>query len=251
VYLPERMSGLRVVSAEDPDAPVDVGRLDESADSKVVRVEGQYAYLVDAGTISDTLRIVSVADPRRPAVVGETPLSWPAICLSAAGDYVYLAGWGLSTVSVGDKSAPTELGYELDVEAQDARSIDSGGGHVFLTEHDRVRIFSIDDPARPVQVSEWNRLDLCLLRLIVSGPVAMSPRGVFGIAAYDAETPQEPVELGTYETYGDAHDITVDGDLVYVAAGAEGLVVLRMSPVQRPVEPAAQLYLPSLGLAGQ
>ena len=49
----------------------------------------------------------------------------------------------------------------------------------------------------------------------------------YGLHVLDVSNPAAPQEVGTFTTAGDANGVTAAGDLVYVADGEGGLVILR------------------------
>jgi hypothetical protein len=47
-----------------------------------------------------------------------------------------------------------------------------------------------------------------------------------GVEILDVSNPARPVKVASHPVGGVAHDLTSDGTLIYVAAAAEGLVIL-------------------------
>jgi hypothetical protein len=248
VHLPEGFEGLRIVSVGGPHAPKNVGRLDGDAYTAAVLVDGSQAYVEEHGGPGPRLRIVSIADPERPAYLGTASLSSLVPHLTKSGGYVYLAGWGLSTVWVGDQTAPTEVDHVDGTEY--ARYIEADPRHLYVSEAERVRVYSLENGARPQQVAVWKTEELFPGRLLMHDGLAFSPLGPHGLSVYAVDDLEGPVELGAYQTYGEARDLCVQGELVYVAAGVEGLVVLRMFSLPRLPDAASVLYLPSLAQPG-
>ena len=69
----------------------------------------------------------------------------------------------------------------------------------------------------------------------IVGALAYVASGDSGLRIIDVSNPESPVELGAWDTSGEASGIGVVGTLVYVADGAYGLLIIDVSNPSTPV----------------
>jgi hypothetical protein len=92
----------------------------------------------------------------------------------------------------------------------------------------RLDVIDVRNPANPsliggLDLGRWNTLGSVLVKgayLYVGGPHG-------GLHVFDVRAPAQPRRIGGNSALS-VHDLAVDGDKLYVADGAEGLVVLNL-----------------------
>jgi hypothetical protein len=67
-------------------------------------------------------------------------------------------------------------------------------------------------------------------RFALGDSVALVAAGSGGVYAVDVRTPAQPHELANWSGARFTYDVDALGDLAYVAAGPEGLYILRLTP---------------------
>lgn len=178
------------------------------------------------------LYIRNVSDPYAP--FGTDSLNTPGVATDAIidGDVCYVAD-GPAGVQVVDISNPYDIsiigsyntpGNAIDLELQ-------GNTLVVADESGGTWMLDVSTPSTPLPIA-W-------ISIAPSWDVSIQD----GILAVAADTTIYLYSLGvidndylysTYSTY-DAFDVDVQGDIAYVAAGADGLVVLNVSDPANPV----------------
>lgn len=98
-YVAAAAYGLRVISIDDPEHPVEVGYYDTPGTAYGVAVSGNYACVAAA---SAGLRVISIADPANPVEVGFHDSLGSALGVAVSGSYAYVAYdfYGLRVISI-------------------------------------------------------------------------------------------------------------------------------------------------------
>ncbi len=148
------------------------------------------------------------------------------------GDYAYVAD-GTSGIDVIDCSDPTNIvkvdGYSLPGNAVDLEL--QGDTLIVACGWSGVRFLDVSDPTSIRYAGQLNT--------IYARDIDVQD-GILAIAAskylytYRIGLLTNPAHYSTYSTY-DALDVEVQGDIAYVAAGTDGLVVLDVSDRVNPV----------------
>ena len=94
----------------------------------------------------------------------------------------------------------------------------------------RLTILDISNPVSPTVVGKTAPLSGLVQDVYVTGSTAYVVDGGGGLRVVDVSNPASPIELGFYDTPGDAHDVYVTDSTAYMADGAGGLFILRFSP---------------------
>lgn len=161
-YLAAWTDGLRIIDISDPSSPLETGYYDE-VDAWRVALDGDVAWLVDAvPNQADTLRSFDVSDPYAPEPLGSLELYELTWELSLNGDFMYVAS--------GDEG---------------------------------VRLIDISDPYSPL---ETGHIDLPSVHDVDFdyGLLMVTAFDGFdgGLFLYDADVPDSPAFLGSYEETG-------------------------------------------------
>ncbi len=179
-----------------------VGKIDGA--SLAVTVQGDIMYL---GT-GQRIALLDISNPAMPRVIGKTQ-TFPGIVVDFAisGGLAYVADdeAGLRIVDVSDPANPAFAGFY---------SIPR------IALHDEVNTLMYDNVAS-VAVAQGH---------------AYVAEYQFGLRVVNIADPSNPVEVGFYDTPGDAHGVAVAGDTAYVADFDHGVRVVNIADAARPVE---------------
>jgi hypothetical protein len=215
-------TALVVVDVTDPSAPTDVARLELPGRVRDLKVAGE---VVVAAIDSAGLAVVSVSDPTAPKLVGSLALPGYAYGVDVFESVAYVAAWtsGLRIVAIDDPAHPAEIG-SLATEGA-ARSV-VAGPFVYVCEQSAVTVVSVDDPTRPTEVGAFHAGLRTSVHVVDDLAVlAFDWRGVSLVSFADRANPDEIALLDTADR---ANDVSVVGDLAYVADQAGGLYVFRI-----------------------
>jgi hypothetical protein len=86
-----------------------------------------------------------------------------------------------------------------------------------------LRTAAIGDPTRPIEMGRWITEDARAVAVIDQMAYLADARS--GVHVIDVQNPAEPDEMGVLRTPGTPLDIATDGERVYVADGAGGVLV--------------------------
>jgi hypothetical protein len=219
------------------------------------------------------------ADSNNVRSIGNLTLPGTGYHVAISGNYAYIAAdTGLYVVDVSSLQIPVLVGTHMAPGA--GRGIAVQNGWLYLADGNAgLRIFSLADPANPVEVSfidtiGWaSGVDVqdtiaCLScfsglwiinvadqfnplvkghcapgwranNVTVNNGYAFVAADSAGLRVVDVSNPTDPIEVGHYTTAGAAKGVAVVDTLVYLADGTGGLVIINASDPFRPVWVAA------------
>jgi hypothetical protein len=228
-------SYLAVLDVSNPAHPTWLGYFPTTTFTEDVAVSGTTAYLANG---DHGLRIIDVSDPENPTELGTYDTlghTWDA-AVSEGIAYVADGSKGLRVVDVSDPAHPTELGHH-DTYWTKATDVVIDGTMAYVSdEFTGLRILDVSDPSDPIllggPLGSYNPPG-SVRGLALSGSAAYLAARTAGLWVVDASDPEAVVELGSYDTPGEAFEVVVRGDIMYVADGSCGLIVLRY-PADNP-----------------
>jgi hypothetical protein len=244
-YVGTLSSGLWVVDVRNPAQPVAVGAFEIDKNIWDVAVAGRYAYV--EGDF-DGLLLVDVSNPAQPVLAVTYNPHEELNLLAAIDGYVYLSPWhsrqwlrivdlsnpAVQPVEVGAYYTPYP-GYPSDVEV-------AGGFAYVATWGSGLRVLDVSNPAQPVEVGAFDtpRVEgynnvLYVQEVAIGGNFAYAGGSIYGLQMVDVSDPTQPVEVGVYDAIPLIRDFVMSADTLYVAAGEDGLVILRYAPTSYPV----------------
>ncbi|WP_149194365.1 pre-peptidase C-terminal domain-containing protein [Luteimonas suaedae] len=159
---------------------------------------------------------VDLSDPAAPTELGRIEFPFASV-LDVAGDHAYVAKWTnggvFGVVDVSDPTAPSLVWQGALASQPYALRVD--GQHAYLaegsqpgTENGGLRIYSLDDPASPVQVGHLDDGCGSAFDLAIDSEVSLlylACRG--GVQVIDIAEPQAPAVIGRYDA-GDEESYT-------------------------------------------
>lgn len=197
-----------------------------------VDVDGNFAYVAAGAT---GLQVIDISEHSTPVIVGSLDTSGNANDVKVVGQVAYIADGeaGLRIIDVENPLAPIPLGtvntpglaQDVTISGNMAFVADGGGG---------LQIIDVSSPASPVLVSSTS----------TGGNAAgidVTPGRDFAVVAQgssikivDLDDLGAPVVVATVSA-GDARDVAIRGDFVYVADRSNSLTVVAISDPTNPV----------------
>jgi hypothetical protein len=213
VYVAAGRDGLSVIDVSDPSNPRVVGRLDTAGHAWNVALLAGNAYIADE---DNGLRVIDVRAPDQPVEVGHYDVAGRPVFFSDVA-----IGVGRSEQALLSPLAGRAYAYVADA----------------LPEDTSLRVIDISDPADPREVSRLLLAagvegDVRAYGVAVAGEYAYLAVGAAGLRVVDISDPFTPVEVGAYDVPGQADNLAVAGDRVYLVDGD-----LRILDVSEPASP--------------
>ncbi|MDP8239588.1 MAG: choice-of-anchor D domain-containing protein, partial [Candidatus Hatepunaea meridiana] len=196
-YVAAYASGLQIIDISDPEHPEVAGYWDDNPDMvEGVSVSGNFVYLAVS---QSGLYVIDVSDPANPNEIGSYDTPSFAVDVVVSGHFAYVADRlsGLRVIDISDPENPDEIGF-CDTPG-DAQGVALSGDFVYLAD-------GAEHPA-------YNR----------------GGYGASGLRVIDVSDPENPEEVGFYNTPGKAKSVAVRGDFAFVADYYQGLRVIDVS----------------------
>jgi hypothetical protein len=162
---------------------------------------------------------------------GDDPgtLAHPGEISALSGDGTMIAvglGLEIQLARAGDSIVPAGPVVSVDARVMDLHW--QGDTLLWVLTEDRLTGYARDaDTLRALGSSAFPSL---ARRFTVGDSVALVAAGSGGVYAVDVRDPAQPRELTNWSGARFAYDVAAIGDLVYIAAGPEGLYILRLTP---------------------
>lgn len=233
-YVADDQGGLQIIDVSDPTSPVPVGGHSLGGQSQYygVTLSGSYAFVSQASSGYSEVLVYDVSDPALPQLVEQLDTSGHGYDIEISGNYAYLAADTAHLLAI-DVSDPMELGTP---------SASSGGpagyyndvfilgdyAYVSLGSKQSLEVFDISAPSSPVHSDGYDAVGAGSFAtgVTASGDIAYLAAWDSGLHIVDISDPAQLTLISVFDTLGQAHNVVVSGDLVFVADGSNGLVVL-------------------------
>ena len=220
--------GLVIADIRDPAVPERVGAYDSQGIAQSVSVDGNYAYLAGA----QGLEIVDVSNPDNPVQAArlEGEEAWGVAIYE---NYIYLAvpNTGLEVIDVRDPFSPQKIRTAPGTQAAWDVHIYQGTAYVGCHSNG-VIIFNLSNKESPELIGRYLDDDGGEALGIWGDSQFLYVADNFGIEVLDVQDPTRPQQVAEYGNTNGAHDIYVDGNLIYVAEGRKGLMIFEFKGPQ-------------------
>ncbi|MBI4721489.1 MAG: T9SS type A sorting domain-containing protein [Candidatus Stahlbacteria bacterium] len=251
VYLIEKnMNGLQIVDISNLTAPTLRGRYDISVghsptDVQIVDTLAFISCCVDTNYIrSGELLILNVSDPDTIRCVGNYHTNWYAYGVYVVGSYAYFACYdSVRIIDISNPLTPIPVGVckisghgGTDIFVRDTFAYVGAPSVYAGWEDGRLYIINVSNPSSPFILSNCYTPGAPVGIYIVDNYAYLSTmyidadtgRVEGGLRVVNISNPNIPVLLASYNPPGgDALDVYVQGDLIYVGASYDGLIILR------------------------
>jgi hypothetical protein len=252
-YLACREGGLQIVRITDPAHPALLGAAATAGEAWAVTVMGDLAFVAGG---PEGMQVIDVGDPAAPRRVGWLPTAHTMYGVATLGSLLLLGGErdALAVVDVSEYATPLPLGAAA-IPGMAGRLL-VRNGYAFVTAGEEgLQILDVRDPEAPALAASWPtaeyaiNLALCdpyLLLLETGGP----QHGAMHVLSIS--DPRHPALIGSLSTPPILNHVAVAGQIAYLCAGREFLVVDLAQPETPSVLASLLLpqFLSGLALAG-
>ncbi|MCJ7533222.1 MAG: hypothetical protein MUO64_19650 [Anaerolineales bacterium] len=236
-YIAQNSSGFRMVDISIPSAPVGLGSYPMNfAYDVAVSFTGAYAYVADGG---DGLMLMWVATPTPTLIPTNTytPSPTPANTYTPSPTPVNTYTPSPTPTNTYTPVPPTPITItklsQYKVAGGAAIDVATSGNYAYIAYGNKgLYVVKVMTPTSPMLSGSFGFSGEAIAVDIIykSGYeyvfVAAGTSGLW-VFKFDENNPSNPIAVGRYFTLGNANDVAVLGDIVYVANGTEGLLILQ------------------------
>ena len=226
-------SGLRVVDATNPAAPVLRGSVATGGLAQVMAANGTMAYV---GNSINKLQVIDASDPDAPVIRGQLTTPSPQ-GVAVSGNMVCTVNANSNTLSVFDVSDPANPVLRSTVTAgSNPRKVALSGTTAYVTSFytSSVLVFDLSNPAAPVLRGSVTT-DYYPYGIAASGTTCYVLTSTRTLQVIDASDPAAPVLVGSVATNGFIDDLSLSGTTVCVVSF--GGNTLELFDVSTPAAP--------------
>jgi hypothetical protein len=188
-YVTGGSDGFKILDISDPSKPLEVASFDEGGEGFGVEVENGIVYFADP---RHGLTVIDATDPRSPQKIKTVPETEGAWGVYVHGELLYVGchGKGVKIIGIGGDKSLQVIGTYYDGDGEEM-GMWGDGEHLYVADNHGVEVLNVSDPAAPYEVGQLSGARLSL-----------SPA---------------------------VHDVSSDGEFIYLADGLGGLIVLRFA----------------------
>lgn len=232
LYLADYDEGLLILDASKPTALPLVGAFHALGPVYEVKVHGSYAY-VSCGWRS-SLRLVELADPANFHKAGGSLIEDLVTNFALADHYAYLVipDYGLLVMDIATPTAPVAIGF---LNLPGISAIKTGVGYAYAgDDNGTVWVLNLTDPAKPQKVATYPALGYVGNMAVADGFAYLPDRNDLHLMTLADDGALTLV--GRYPLDSYIRQITVVGQIAYVATTKQGLLLLDVSTPTKPVQ---------------
>ncbi len=220
-YVADMDSGVRVINATNPAAPVSIRGIATSR-ARGIAINGNYVYVA---TRDSGLVVLNITNPANPTWLTNVR-GIDVENVAAAGNVVATSLFNLIRFyNVTNPAAPV-AGGQTGTLVSGNEGLAIAGNFAYAPDGDSLRVYNISNIATPVQVGKvWTRG--YGYAAAISGNYVYVPADDRGLRVVNITNPAAPVLAGFYDGVPIARGVAVDGGFAYVAERIDGLTVYR------------------------
>ncbi len=219
--------GLQVVDVAEPEQPALVGGLDTPGWASRPTLLGDYVCFPDGGSV---VRVIDISDPTLPEQVARIDTHRAAAAVAANERHLFVAeDYYFQIFDLLQPWLPVLVGNLPEVNAG---PITVGGDYVYVAGWNELQVIDVSDPSNPVQVAEiamFGTTGLAASGSYLFVAVNYMPR----LCIVDISTPCAPQIVSSVDSSYWVTDVTVAGDMVYLAS-YEGVQVVDVEDCLNP-----------------
>jgi len=154
-YLADDFKGLQVIDVSDISNPVEIGRFNDTGDTKGVAVSGSYAYIIERGGVFEVIDITNKTNPEK---VGNLDGLGTPNNLVVQGNISYVADLedGLEIYDISSPANPSLLTTYND-GISEANGIAINGTVAYLADgSDGLELIDISNPLNPILLEKYS-----------------------------------------------------------------------------------------------
>lgn len=233
-FITDDYGGVHILDVSNPGQPGLLANTSSTRSVSESAIVGNYAFVVDEFR---GLFVVDISDPENPVYIARYFIGdgffggFPDIAIQE--NYAYLTVWGEGDLHIVDISNPSD---PVGISTLDLPGYGTG---IFLSEHyahianhdSSLYVIDILDPYNPQLIGEYSTSSP-LTDVYISEDYAYISGNWCGLEVLDVSDPTAPTKIGEYGDFY-AREISVDGDLAYMAGGFM-LNILDISIPQSP-----------------
>lgn len=251
LYVANHTTGIQVVDISDPARPLDSGYEDSVfGTSKSLEIAEDRLYVTNAQV---GLRILDISEPGRPRNEVDVGMEGDLRDIFVTKAHVYLADRenGLHVLAANDDGALDivgrydALGY---VDGVDAYTDKMGINVIIVASGGDLRVARLTSDGIP-EVTDFvetvgNARDVVVIRqpgehfvAVADGPAWRNNQWTeSGVQIFRLLDDRRLQEVAFWQTAGEAHKLSIDGNTIYLAGGSSGLRLLDVSQPEKPQE---------------
>ncbi|MBN1316365.1 MAG: hypothetical protein JXA42_12895, partial [Anaerolineales bacterium] len=215
-YLIDERTGMQIYDVTDSPVELATFTIDRP---KAIAIDDGIVYLANNSGL-----LVLDAGILPPIQLQSVSHEWNPSGMLVVGQALYVADQdqGVWVYDVSNPARPVQTGY------WDRPAWGLALGQNFLVSaagSKGLRTAAIGDPLRPIEIGRWVTEDA--RSVVVVGQVAYLADMETGIHVIGLQDPVDPIQIGILDTPGSSQDIAGDGEYVYVADSAGGLLIYR------------------------
>ncbi|MCB2213522.1 T9SS type A sorting domain-containing protein [bacterium] len=233
VYLVKRYDEILVLDISDPTAPVQVSTLTLEGYIGTVQIVDHFAYVA---SMDYGLLVFDLTDPVNPAIAGrlDVPGNAGAVDLTVAGNYasVNISGNRIVIADISNPTNPTYRGYYE--ESGDIYDLSAAANNLFVATgfyyegFGAIRVIDLSDPTSPTLIHSEPVPGLPTRIRKTPGFLYLSGYDT-GFVVFDLSVFPSPGSFGRIYKPGDMYRFDIVDDIMYQAAGTEGMYLLDIS----------------------
>ncbi len=227
-------AGFYIIDVSEPDIPSQVAYLNPSNRIYIFQVADNYLYTIDENSC---LVLYDVSEPENPDSLSHFDIPYDINDMDIADDYVYLAlenwpSYFIQIIDVSNSENPEEIALHELPHPITHISVSSGLAYIGISPV--IKLCDVSDPLNIVELSFFiNESEFS--KFYVNNDFIFLIDFWFGISIIDASIPQQPIQVGRYQSLGQVSCAFNYGDLTYIACRGSGLQICDTSNPATPV----------------
>ncbi len=222
-YVLDQGNGIIVFDVSDPTDPLPMTTIPDAGVSRSLTVNGDKLYWALDG---NGVRVVDISTPANPSILSIYDTPGHAYDVAVAGELAFVAdfGSGLQVLKVADQMNLRLAGAA--VTAGQSNGIFVAGNYAYIADGSSgLKVMDVSNRFDPVLVGTAPCNGSANAVSVTGNWAFLACAGTFGLQVYDVSTPDAPVARTGVSTVGDAKNLFIQGNYLYLAAGSDGLQV--------------------------